>query len=50
MKETASVWLMNGRGEFLLQLRSPRMSNNPNTWGNGAGGGIEDGETSLDAI
>ncbi|MDR1026211.1 MAG: NUDIX domain-containing protein, partial [Lactobacillus sp.] len=50
MKETASLWLMNKSGEFLLQFRSPNMRNNPNTWGNGAGGGIDAGETSLDAI
>ncbi|MCL2749265.1 MAG: NUDIX domain-containing protein [Alphaproteobacteria bacterium] len=50
MKLTSSVWLMNEQGELLLQLRGPNQYNNPNTWGNGAGGGIDPGETPLIAI
>jgi 8-oxo-dGTP pyrophosphatase MutT (NUDIX family) len=50
MKETASVWIMNSDREFLLQLRGPNQHNNPNTWGNSAGGGIDAGETPLQAV
>jgi len=50
MKKISSVWLMNKHGELLLQLRGPNQYNNPNTWGNAAGGGIDDGETPLDAV
>lgn len=51
MKKTASLWLMNSSTcEFLIQLRSPKMSNNPNTWSNSAGGQLDDGETPLQTV
>jgi 8-oxo-dGTP pyrophosphatase MutT (NUDIX family) len=50
MKNIASLWLMNSAGEFLLQLRGPNQRNDPNTWGNSAGGGIDEGETPQQAV
>ncbi|MCL2758314.1 MAG: NUDIX domain-containing protein [Alphaproteobacteria bacterium] len=49
MIKTASVWLMNARGEFLLQLRAPNVKN-PNKWGMSAGGWIDAGESPADTV
>lgn len=41
------VWIMNSRGEFLIQKRSDTMSKHPGKW-ECPGGAIYTGETSLD--
>ncbi len=51
MKLTTSLWLMNSlTGEFLIQLRGPNKKRNPNRWDTSAGGQLDPGETSLQAI
>lgn len=43
----SDVWILNENNEVLLQLRSPKKENNPNTWDISAAGRIASGETSL---
>ena len=47
-KQSVNTWIINSRGEFLLQKRSELKKHNPNKWAN-TGGGIKAGETSKEA-
>lgn len=47
-KQSVHTWIMNDKGEFLMQKRSPLKKYYPNLWSQ-TGGGIKSGETSLDA-
>lgn len=42
------VWIMNKKGQFLLQQRVPTAKKFPNMWGQ-TGGGAQTGESSWDA-
>lgn len=39
------VWIVNSKGELLLQRRSPAKDNNPNLWGGTAAGHIASGDS-----
>ena len=43
------VWIMNEKGEFLLQKRSPLKDTNPNKWAR-TGGHVDAGEKPISAI
>ena len=44
-----SCWIMNEKGEILLQKRSATKDRNPNRWGK-TGGHVDSGETTDEAI
>lgn len=46
---TVHIWVINDKGEILLERRSPNKSNHPNQWDMSAAGHIEAGEKILDA-
>ena len=48
-RRTVSSWIMNQKGEVLLQKRSPMKERNPNKWAK-TGGQVEAGESVEDAI
>ena len=48
--KAAHVWLMNPRGELLIQLRAAVKENHPNLWDTSYAGHVSAGETSLDAV
>lgn len=48
-RRTVSSWIMNKKGEVLLQKRSPMKERNPNKWAK-TGGQVEAGESVEDAI
>lgn len=43
------VWLFNGRGELLLQMRSASKDQYPSTWTSSASGHLDAGESYADA-
>lgn len=47
---TAHLWIVNSKGEVLLQKRAPELRFYPNHWDASAAGHISHGETSLNAI
>ena len=48
-KQSVNTWIINSKGEFLLQKRSENKKHNPNKWAN-TGGGIKAGESSIEAV
>ncbi len=48
-RRTVSCWIMNEKGEVLLQKRSPEKRRNPNKWAK-TGGQVDAGETVERAI
>ena len=48
-RRTVSCWIMNDKGEILLQKRTPNKKRNPNKWAK-TGGQVESGETPEEAI
>ena len=48
-RRTVSCWIMNEKGEVLLQKRSPEKRRNPNKWAK-TGGQVDAGETAESAI
>ena len=48
-RRTVSCWIMNKKGEILLQKRAANKLRNPNMWAK-TGGQVESGETVEDAI
>lgn len=46
--QTMHIWIRNSKGEFLLQKRSMNKKNFPGDWSI-TGGGVDSGETTLDA-
>lgn len=47
---SVSVWILNLAGEILVQRRSAAKKLFPNVWDKSAGGGVDAGETAIDAI
>lgn len=45
-KQTVHVWVLNSKGELLIQKRSDTRMRNPGKWAF-TGGGVDTGETSL---
>ena len=45
----AHIWVLDRRGSFLIQRRSPRKENNPNLWDVSAAGHLSAGESSREA-
>lgn len=48
-RRTVSCWIMNEKGEVLLQKRTPNKKRNPNKWAK-TGGQVDSGETVEEAI
>lgn len=48
-KRTVSCWIMNEKGEVLLQKRTSNKKRNPNKWAK-TGGAVDSGETVEEAI
>ncbi len=48
-RRTVSCWIMNEKGEILLQKRTPNKLKNPNKWAK-TGGQVDSGETVEEAI
>ena len=48
-RRTVSCWIMNEKGEVLLQKRTANKIRNPNKWAK-TGGQVDSGETVEDAI
>lgn len=46
-KLSVHTWVMNNKGEFLLQKRSENLKRNPGKWAF-TGGAVDTGESSLD--
>lgn len=47
-RQSVHTWIMNSKGEFLIQKRSPNKKFFPNMWSQ-TGGGVDEGETTLQA-
>jgi isopentenyl-diphosphate delta-isomerase type 1 len=47
--KTVHVWIINSKGELMIQRRSPMKENHPNLWDISCAGHISAGETSLQA-
>lgn len=47
--KNAHIFIVNNKGEVLLQKRSATKESNPNLWGGSAGGHIESGQGSIEA-
>lgn len=47
-RQSVHTWIMNSKGEFLIQKRSPNKKTFPNMWSQ-TGGGVDEGETTLQA-
>ena len=45
-KQTVHIWILNSKGELLIQRRSDTRERNPGKWAF-TGGGVDSGETSL---
>lgn len=45
---TVHIWIVNSKGQILMQKRSPHKESNPGKWDISAAGHIPAGETSLD--
>ena len=48
-RRTVSCWIMNKKGEILLQKRTPNKRRNPNKWAK-TGGQVDSGESAEEAI
>lgn len=48
-RRTVSCWIMNKKGEILLQKRTPNKRRNPNKWAK-TGGQVDSGESVEEAI
>lgn len=48
--KTVHIWIINSKGELLIQRRSPTKENHPNLWDVSCAGHISAGETSLLAL
>lgn len=48
-RRTVSCWIMNEKGEILLQKRTANKKKNPNKWAK-TGGQVDSGETAEEAI
>lgn len=48
-RQAMNCWIMNDKGEFLIQKRSETKSSYPGLWGI-TGGGTDSGETTLDTV
>ena len=46
--KAAHIWIVNPRGELLLQLRGPNKKNHPNMWDISAAGHVSVGETVIE--
>lgn len=46
---TAHIWLMNPKGELLIQKRSPEKESHPNLWDISAAGHVDAGEDAVTA-
>lgn len=44
------IWIINDKGEILLQKRSPKKSTFPNMWAVSVSGHVESGEESMDTV
>lgn len=47
-RQSVHTWIMNSKGEFLIQKRTPNKRTFPNKWSQ-TGGGVDEGETTLQA-
>ena len=47
-RQSVHTWIMNSKGEFLIQKRTPNKKNFPNMWSQ-TGGGVDSEETTLQA-
>ena len=47
-RQSVHTWIMNSKGEFLIQKRSPNKKNFPNMWSQ-TGGAVDAGETTFQA-
>ena len=47
-RQSVHTWIMNSKGEFLIQKRSSNKKNFPNMWSQ-TGGAVDAGETTLQA-
>ena len=47
-RQSVHTWIMNSKGQFLIQKRSPNKNTFPNMWSQ-TGGGVDSGETTLQA-
>lgn len=47
-RQSVHTWIMNSKGEFLIQKRTPNKKFFPNMWSQ-TGGGVDEGETTLQA-
>ena len=47
-RQSVHTWIMNSKGEFLIQKRTPNKKHFPNMWSQ-TGGGVDSGETTLQA-
>ena len=47
-RQSVHTWIMNSKGEFLIQKRSHNKRTFPNKWSQ-TGGGVDEGETALEA-
>lgn len=47
-RQSVHTWIMNSKGEFLIQKRTPNKRTFPNKWSQ-TGGGVDEGETTLKA-
>ena len=47
-RQSVHVWILNSKGEFLIQKRTPNKKFFPNMWSQ-TGGGVDEGETTLQA-
>ena len=48
-RQAMHCWIMNDKGEFLIQKRSETKKTNPGKWGV-TGGGTDTGETTIDTL
>jgi len=46
---TVHIWIVNPKGELLIQRRSPNKENHPNMWDISCAGHVSAGETSIQA-
>jgi len=47
--QSTHVWILNSRGELLIQKRSPNKPNAPNKWDSSAGGHVLAGDTPIES-
>jgi len=47
--QSAHIWILNSRGELLIQKRSPNKPNAPNMWDSSAGGHVIAGDEPIES-